>query len=211
MNDHAPQSSRTVTTRLGPPPELPLAWPALSADTGLWAGLKQLPSPHCDARPEAELPSAVILHNISLPPSVYGGGYIDQLFLGQLQAADHPYFEGIVHLKVSAHACVFRDGSATQYVPTHLRAWHAGASVLDGRERCNDFSIGIELEGSDYEPFTDAQYQTVARLVAEARRCYPAIRLDRIRGHEDVAPGRKTDPGPYFDWTRFFALLEHPR
>ena len=192
-------------------PALRLPLPLLDAATGLWSEVAQLPSPHCDARPEGELPSAIIIHNISLPPSEYGGGFINDLFLGRLDGSAHPYFASITHLRVSAHACVFRDGSATQYVPAHQRAWHAGESCFEGRVRCNDFTIGIELEGSDFEPFTDAQYLTASRLIAAAMRAYPAITLERITGHEDVAPGRKTDPGPHFDWPRLLALVEFPR
>lgn len=178
----------------------------LLPDTGLWSGATYLASPYCDARPLAEV-SLLVVHNISLPPGEFGGSHIDDLFLGRLDASAHPYFAGIAQLRVSAHACIFRDGRVTQYVPTTLRAWHAGQSCFAGRTHCNDFSIGIELEGTDELPFSDAQYQSLAALSAAALRSYPAITPERIVGHSDIAPGRKTDPGPGFDWPRFRALL----
>jgi AmpD protein len=183
---------------------------ALDAATGLWQGLPFLASPHCDARPpvdEGGEVSLLVIHNISLPPGEFGGGFIDELFLGRLEATAHPYFAGIAHLKVSAHACIFRDGAATQYVPTTQRAWHAGVSRFAGRERCNDFSIGIELEGTDERPFTDAQYATLTAMTRAVLAAHPLITPARIVGHSDIAPGRKTDPGPGFDWARYRASL----
>lgn len=173
---------------------------------GLWSGAAQHLSPHCDARPLDEV-SLLVIHNISLPPGEFGGRDIDALFLGRLDVQAHPYFAGIAHLRVSAHACVFRDGRVTQYVPTMLRAWHAGESIFEGRSRCNDFSIGIELEGTDELPFSDAQYESLIALSAAVMRRYPAVTLARIAGHSDIAPGRKTDPGACFDWLRFRAAL----
>lgn len=204
MNTARPASS-------GPPPEMALPLPALDPLSGRWSHTLQWPSPHCDARPEGEVVSLLVVHHISLPPGEYGGAYIDQFFAGTLEPAAHPYFASIAGLKVSAHACVFRDGRVHQYVPTTQRAWHAGESCFDGRERCNDFSIGIELEGDEQGPFTDAQYVALARLVVAAMRAYPALTAERIVGHSDIAPGRKTDPGPWFDWPRLLALVEFPR
>lgn len=173
---------------------------------GHWPQATQRMSPHCDARPLDEV-SLLVIHNISLPPGEFAGGYIDDLFLGQLDAKAHPYFASIAQLCVSAHACVFRDGRVTQYVPTVLRAWHAGESCFDGRNRCNDFSIGIELEGTDDMAFTDAQYTSLVALSLSLLRAYPLLTPARIVGHSDIAPGRKTDPGQYFDWPRYRAAL----
>jgi len=178
----------------------------LDTATGLWSNATQLASPHCDARPTDEV-SLLVIHNISLPPAVFGGGFIDDLFLGRLDPEAHPYFAGIAHLKVSAHACIFRDGRVTQYVPTTQRAWHAGQSSFEGRSRCNDFSIGIELEGTDDEPFTDAQYETLTAMTRAILKVYLKITPKRIVGHSNIAPGRKTDPGPHFDWLRFRGSL----
>ena len=188
---------------------LPL--PVLDPLSGLWSNVDQRPSPHRDARPDGETVSLLVVHHISLPPGEFGGPYIDQLFAGTLDCDAHPYFERLRGLRVSAHACVFRDGQVRQYVPTTERAWHAGESHFDGRERCNDFSIGIELEGDEHGPFTDAQYTALARLVVAALQTYPALTPERLVGHSDIAPGRKLDPGPYFDWARLLALVEFPR
>ncbi len=147
-----------------------------------------------------------MVHAISLPPGQFGGPWIDDLFLGRLDPDAHPYFAGIHHLRVSAHFLIRRDGSLTQYVPTHLRAWHAGQSSWQGRAACNDFSIGIELEGCDEQPFEAVQYEALARLAAILMRAYP-IPTRAITGHADIAPGRKTDPGPCFDWPRLHTLL----
>src|SRR5262249_13158132 len=152
---------------------------------------------------------------ISLPPGEVGNAhnrkYIGDLFLNRLDAQAHPYFATITELHVSAHICVFRDGAATQYVSFDRRAWHAGESWFDGRSRCNDFSIGIELEGGDELSFTDPQYLTLARLANALLRAYPAITRERIVGHADIAPLRKTDPGPHFDWQRLRFEMEFPR
>lgn len=179
----------------------------LDTATGLWSNAAQLASPHQDARPAGEV-SLLVIHNISLPPGEFGAAHIDALFLGRLDAAAHPYFAGIAHLKVSAHACIFRDGRVTQYVPTTQRAWHAGESLFEGRTRCNDFSIGIELEGTDETPFTDAQYETLAAMSRAVLKVYLQVTPRRIVGHSQIAPGRKTDPGPHFDWLRFRAGLK---
>ncbi len=148
-----------------------------------------------------------MIHSISLPPGEFGGPWIDDLFLSRLDPAAHPYFRAIAGVPVSAHLLIRRDGCCVQYVPFGERAWHAGASCFAGRERCNDFSIGIELEGSDDAPFEPAQYETLADVARALMAAYPGIRPDRIAGHSDIAPGRKTDPGPHFDWDRFLALL----
>lgn len=152
------------------------------------------------------VPELVVVHGITLPPGEFGGPWVDDLFLGRLDPAAHPYFAAIAHLRVSAHLLIRRDGTVTQYVPFHLRAWHAGASMFGGRERCNDFSIGIELEGTDDEPYADVQYERLAGAIHALKGAYPT--LAAIAGHEDIAPGRKTDPGPAFDWGRLARELE---
>lgn len=175
-----------------------------------------LPSPNSDERPDPSDLSLLVIHNISLPPDEFGGGpdgspdknYIDALFLNGLDPAAHPYFATIAELRVSAHLCIFRDGRITQYVPFDRRAWHAGASRWQGRERCNDFSIGIELEGSDTQPFADAQYAELIAATKALLAAYPRLSCSAITGHSDIAAGRKTDPGPYFDWPRYRNALE---
>lgn len=178
-------------------------------------GASSCPSPHHDARPDPADISLLVIHAISLPPGEFGAaanrGFIHDLFCGRLDPRAHPYFAGITDLRVSPHLAIFRDGSATQYVAFDRRAWHAGESAFDGRERCNDFSIGIELEGDDAHPFADAQYSSLARIGAAILGAYPKISLSRVVGHADIAPHRKTDPGPHFDWPRFLTQLEFPR
>ncbi len=171
-------------------------------------------SPNCDERPDLADLALIVVHNISLPPDTYGthpgapdDSYIDELFLNRLDPAAHPYFESIAALRVSAHLCIFRDGRIHQYVPFDRRAWHAGASVWQGRTRANDFSIGIELEGSDSRPFTEAQYAALSATIQWLQARYPQLPRTAITGHSDIAPGRKTDPGPYFDWPRLRAAL----
>ncbi len=175
--------------------------------TGLVKGVRQVLSPHFDARPAGVPPELIVVHGISLPPGEFGGPWIDALFAGGLPAAAHPYFETIKGARVSAHALVRRDGSVTQYVPFTQRAWHAGASEYCGRAGCNDFSIGIELEGTDEQPYEPVQYATLAGLVRALLASYPTLSRDRLVGHADIAPGRKTDPGPAFDWAGLRALL----
>lgn len=175
--------------------------------TGLMDGVEFLPSPNCDERPEGCGPELIVIHGISLPPGEYGGPWIEQLFTNRLPPAAHPYFEALEGLRVSAHVLIRRDGSLLQFVPLHQRAWHAGESCWRGRERCNDFSIGVELEGADHDAYDDAQYASLAVLLAALIDAYPGLRPDSIAGHSDVAPGRKTDPGPSFDWPRLKALL----
>ncbi|TDR80562.1 1,6-anhydro-N-acetylmuramyl-L-alanine amidase AmpD [Paludibacterium purpuratum] len=165
---------------------------------------RHIVSPNCNDRPEGVAIELLVIHNISLPPRQYGGPGVEQLFTNVLDANAHPYYAGIAHLKVSAHFFIRRDGQLIQFVPVARRAWHAGVSSWQEREGCNDFSVGIELEGCDDEPFTDAQY---TRLIALTRLLFDRLPLRAIAGHSDIAPGRKTDPGPYFDWTRYRAAL----
>lgn len=169
-------------------------------ENGLLAGARYIPSPNCDDRPNGGVPDLLVIHNISLPPNEYGGDGVIELFTNRLNPADHPYYLTIRDLKVSTHFWIRRDGEIIQFVPCDKRAWHAGASSWRGKECCNDFSIGIELEGSDFEPFTDQQYTTLAELTVALRGAYPIV---DIAGHSDIAPGRKTDPGPHFDWPRY--------
>ncbi|HUR39642.1 MAG TPA: 1,6-anhydro-N-acetylmuramyl-L-alanine amidase AmpD [Verrucomicrobiae bacterium] len=171
-------------------------------------GARWRPSPNCDARPDPADISLLVIHAISLPPGRFGGGHVDELFTNTLDPAGHPYFKEIHRLRVSSHLCVFRDGGVAQYVPFDRRAWHAGESRFDGRVRCNDFSIGIELEGSDERPFESLQYRRLGEIVGALLRAYPGLSLARIVGHSDIAPGRKTDPGPHFDWQRLRAEVE---
>ncbi|OZI17594.1 N-acetylmuramoyl-L-alanine amidase [Bordetella genomosp. 7] len=171
-------------------------------------GVRLMPSPNCDARPPGMPVSLLVIHNISLPPGQFGGPHVANLFLNRLDYGAHPWLERLRGLRVSAHFFIDRQGNITQFVSTDARAWHAGVSRLDGRERCNDFSLGIELEGTDTQPYTDAQYATLAKLARLLRTRYP---LRAVRGHEHIAPGRKTDPGPAFNWPRFGRLASFAR
>lgn len=175
--------------------------------TGLLAGVRQVLSPNFDARPKGVAPDLIVVHGISLPAGEFGGPWIDRLFAGDLPPAAHPSFRETAALRVSAHAVVRRDGAITQYVPFGMRAWHAGQSQYQGRSGCNEFSIGIELEGTDVIPYTDAQYESLAALVRALLATYPTLSTERIAGHSDIAPGRKTDPGPAFDWQRWRKML----
>lgn len=161
-------------------------------------------SPNFDERPAGASVELLVIHAISLPPGEFGGRGVEELFLNRLDPAEHPYYASIAELRVSAHFFVRRDGSLVQFVACAKRAWHAGDSSWRGRSRCNDFSIGIELEGSDDVAFESAQYEVLATLTAALQRAYP---IRDIAGHSDVAPGRKTDPGPHFDWARYRSLL----
>ncbi len=161
--------------------------------------VRRLPSPNADSRPPDTAITLVVLHNISLPPGRYGGGHIERLFTNRVDVGAHPYLDRLRQARVSAHFLIARDGGCIQFVSCLDRAWHAGASAYAGRARCNDYSIGIELEGSDFEPFADVQYSTLNALLASLSAGYP---LHAVVGHQDIAPGRKTDPGPYFDWQR---------
>jgi AmpD protein len=175
--------------------------------SGLIAPARHVASPNRDERPPGTLPELIVVHNISLPPDEYGGQWIDRLFTNTLppNAPDvHPFFATVMTLQVSSHLLIRRDGEYVQYVPFHLRAWHAGASSYRGRERCNDFSIGIELEGTEDQPFEDAQYSAVTALIKSLQKKLP---IRDVAAHSEVAPGRKTDPGAHFDWPRLLAAL----
>lgn len=163
-------------------------------------------SPNHNERPAGEI-SLLVIHNISLPPGQFGGPECAQLFTNCLDPDEHPYYREIQGLEVSAHLLIDRQGQITQFVPFDKRAWHAGRSCYEGRENCNDFSIGIELEGTDETPYTDAQYRVLAQVTRALMAAYPAITTQRICGHSHIAPGRKTDPGPTFDWARFRQML----
>ena len=170
--------------------------------TGLIAQARQVLSPHFDARPPGTVPDLIVIHGISLPPGEFGGAFIDQLFTGNLDPQAHPYFRDVALQRVSAHVLIRRDGSIVQYVPFQARAWHAGQSQYEGRTVCNDFSVGIELEGTDDLPYEDPQYESLAHLIRALLATYPSLSPKRVVGHCDVAPGRKTDPGRAFDWQR---------
>lgn len=178
----------------------------LDPSSGWCEGIRHCPSANFNARPQGEI-SLLVIHNISLPPGQFGTGKVQEFFQNRLAVDEHPYFAEIATLRVSAHFLIERDGGVTQFVSCRERAWHAGQSIFAGRENCNDFSVGIELEGTDELPFTDAQYAALIGLVGSLRRAYPAITAERICGHSDIAPTRKTDPGPAFDWVRLRAAL----
>ena len=175
-----------------------------TVDADGWvAAARKLPSPNFEARPEGVVPTLVVVHNISLPPNEFGGTAIAELFQNTLDCDAHPYYDAHLRgVRVSAHFVILRDGTLEQFVAWNERAWHAGASNFFGRERCNDFSIGIELEGSDTTAFDAAQYRTLAALVSALKARYP---VEALAGHSDIAPGRKTDPGPHFEWSHLQA------
>lgn len=175
--------------------------------TGQLAAARQRTSPNQDDRPPGIAPELIVIHGISLPPGEFGGPWIDRLFTNRLDPAAHPYFAGIAGLRVSAHLLVRRDGALVQYVPFHRRAWHAGESSWRGRARCNDFSVGIELEGTDDGPYTTAQYRRLAAVIRALCRAYPTLSPARLATHSEIAPGRKTDPGPGFDRARLARWL----
>jgi AmpD protein len=178
--------------------------------TGWCAGVRHCPSAHCNERPQGEI-SLLVLHNISLPPGQFGTGKVQEFFTSGLNASEDAYFAGIADMRVSAHFFIERDGQISQFVSCLQRAWHAGVSSFSGRDNCNDFSLGIELEGTDDLPYSDAQYDALVPLVQQLLAAYPALSVERICGHCDIAPGRKTDPGPAFDWPRLrTALLAAP-
>lgn len=184
------------------------AQPAGGIDRQGWfAAARQEPSPNCDPRPPGCSVDLLLLHNISLPPGEFGGPHIERLFTNQLDLAVHPFFATLAGVRVSAHFLIARDGSTVQFVSTHARAWHAGASSFEGRTRCNDFSVGVELEGTDFMSFTSAQYTALAVLTGALRAAHP---LRAVRGHCHVARERKTDPGPLFDWQRLAQLAALP-
>lgn len=172
-------------------------------NAGICAQATQIASPNFDARPDGSTATLIVIHNISLPPQQYGGNGIIELFTNQLNPDEHPYYAEISHLKVSSHFLIRRDGVLIQFVSCLDRAWHAGASQWQGRERCNDFSIGIELEGSDFEAFEAAQYLTLNQLITSLKAQY---NIEAVAGHSDIAPDRKTDPGPFFDWSMIHKL-----
>jgi AmpD protein len=167
---------------------------------GVLTGAKQVSSPNRDERPEGAEIRLLVIHNISLPPGEFGGDAIARFFTNTLDFSEHPYYETVRDLKASAHFLIRRGGELIQFVPCASRAWHAGASGWRGRERCNDFSVGVELEGVDDQPYAGAQYSSLSRLFLLLRARYPIV---DVVGHADIAPGRKTDPGPAFDWARF--------
>ena len=172
----------------------------IDAATGWIEGARLVASANCDERPPGAELGLIVVHGISLPPGQFGNGWIDRFFRNDLPADEHPFFATICSMKVSAHVLIARDGTLTQYVPFTQRAWHAGQSSYCGRVSCNDFSVGIEVEGADELPYDERQYVALATLIAALRRTYPSLRTADIVGHSDISPGRKTDPGPAFDW-----------
>ncbi len=180
----------------------------LDPENGWIEGIAHEPSPNHSPRPTGSKIELIVIHNISLPPQQYGDNWITDLFCNRLDPDAHPYFKEIAHLEVSSHLLIRRDGSIIQYVPITESAWHAGQSCFNGKERCNEFSIGIELEGSDFEPFTEKQYEKLINITNLLISHYPCIKEGNITGHSNIAPGRKTDPGPYFDWKRLTKNLK---
>ncbi len=189
-----------------PPAPNPPAAAGLAVDpqTGLLSHARQCPSPNQDDRPDGVSPELIIVHGISLPPGKFGGPHIESLFNNCLDGNAHPYFKEMEGVQVSAHLLIQRDGELVQFVSFNKRAWHAGVSSFRGRKSCNDFSIGIELEGSDETPYADQQYTRLTSAIRAIMIAYPQISTRAIAGHCDVAPGRKTDPGPVFDWLRLY-------
>ncbi|OOH86394.1 N-acetylmuramoyl-L-alanine amidase [Pasteurellaceae bacterium 15-036681] len=179
----------------------------LTIEKGWLTQQKQVVSPHFSQRPDPQDISLLVIHYISLPPEEFGNDFIDRFFQGTLDPTIHPYFEEIKDLRVSAHCLINREGNITQYVSFDEMAWHAGLSCFEGREKCNEFSIGIELEGSNNQPFTKPQYKALAQLTQKIMQQYPNITPERIAGHSDISPGRKIDPGQYFDWEYYRSLL----
>lgn len=178
----------------------------LDSVSGWVTGVRHCPSANYNQRPDGEV-SLLVIHNISLPPGQFATGKVQEFFTCGLRADEHPYFAAIADMRVSAHFLIERDGTVSQFVSCLERAWHAGVSSFAGRDNCNDFSLGIELEGTDDLPFTDAQYQVLIALSQQLLASFPALTSERICGHSDIAPGRKTDPGPAFDWPRLRAGL----
>lgn len=178
-------------------------------ENGWYTQARRLHSPNYNVRPDPDDISLLVIHNISLPPGEFGGDAVERFFMNALPSKEHPYFNDIAHLNVSAHCYIRREGEVIQFVPFHLRAWHAGQSCYGGRENCNDYAIGIELEGTDTEPYTELQYQALVLLTRSLMRTYPQISFGRITAHSAIAPGRKTDPGPAFDWAYYSSLIEN--
>jgi AmpD protein len=179
----------------------------VDTESGLLRGARQIASPNCDARPAGVEAELIVIHGISLPPGEFGGPWIERLFMNTLPAEMHPYFAEVASMRVSSHLVVRRDGELTQFVSFRDRAWHAGQSSYGGRDACNDFSVGVELEGTDTLPYEAAQYHALAQAVAALCRAYPGLSPERLVGHSDIAPGRKTDPGPAFDWPHARRLI----
>jgi len=179
----------------------------IDSESGLIKEARQVPSPNCDARPQLCAPDLIVIHGISLPPGEFGGQWIDRLFTNTLDSSEHPYFQEISGLRVSSHLLVRRDGELVQYVSLIDRAWHAGESCYKNRIQCNDFSIGIELEGADTIAYTDEQYDVLCATIVALRTCISSLQDAPIVGHNEIAPDRRTDPGPAFDWSRFRAQL----
>lgn len=179
----------------------------VSPGAGLIRPAVQCPSPNQDERPDGSEPELIVIHGISLPPGEFGGPYIEHLFTNCMDWDAHPYFDEIRDMHVSAHLLIRRDGALMQFVPFGRRAWHAGQSSFRGRACCNDFSIGIELEGADETPYADAQYLHLARVIDALCAAYPILDKRKVAGHSDVSPGRKSDPGPAFDWLRLYDEL----
>lgn len=177
----------------------------INKETGLLNEAIQIESPNCDLRPKETDISLIVIHGISLPPTEFGGGYIEQFFTNTLDSTQHPYFEEIKDVKVSSHLLIERSGTIKQFVPFNKRAWHAGVSSYNNRDCCNDFSIGIELEGTDDTEYSDIQYDVLQQVCQSLLETYSDIQRNNIVGHSDIAPGRKTDPGESFDWQRFQA------
>lgn len=180
----------------------------MQIDNGWLSSAARVPSPNYNSRPDSADISLLVIHNISLPPGRFGGGHIEQLFTNCLDPNEDDYFASICQLEVSAHLLIDREGEITQFVPFTARAWHAGESCFQQRENCNDFSIGIEMEGADDIAYTDAQYRALAEVTRMLCKQYQMINPDRIVGHSEIAPGRKTDPGPAFDWNRYRQMLD---
>lgn len=177
-------------------------------DAGHWLrGALPRPSPNCNDRPRQDDIGLVVIHGITVPPGQFGTGLVEALFLNTLDLTSHPAFADLEGVRVSAHLFIDRDGAVTQFVPFHRRAWHAGVSSFGGRENCNDFAIGIELEGTDDAPYDDAQYERLTGVLQALFLRYPQLSPSRVVGHAEIAPGRKTDPGPAFDWQRLLATL----
>lgn len=178
------------------------------SSSGWYDNARHVPSPYFDVRPSVDDISLLVVHNISLPPGQFGGPYIEQFFTGKLDPEEHPFFQVIHQMGVSAHCLIRRDGEVVQFVSFLDRAWHAGQSSFAGRERCNDYSIGIELEGSDFVAYTEQQYQALTQLTETLVSSFPQITTERITGHQYIAPLRKTDPGLVFDWQKFKEKLK---
>jgi len=179
----------------------------IDLNKGILENAEFIPSPNCDDRPKQCEINLLVIHNISLPPGKFGGPYINQLFSNTLDPDDDPFFKEINHLRVSSHLLIRRDGHIIQYVPFHKRAWHAGVSEYDGQDCCNDFSIGIELEGTDMDEYEELQYQTLANITKLLLNTYTTLSSERITGHCHIAPDRKTDPGDSFDWEKYKELI----